>query len=483
MLFRLSLKAQIITLSFVLLLISLAVGTSSFYFLNAVTANYDEIIDSDSPKQKLAYEMMLSYRQIRISLRTLGLNNLSPTESEKAIKETIEAITAFEDYESQYKELGFDEGQEELYNQFHASWMNFKSLGAEALEMYKRGSSEDKAKLENIFLVICPQKASSFSEAAYKLLEFHNHAIEKNNKQAMLAAKDSNYSVLTIIVLGFISGLTAAIFFARKVTSTINHLTAELSSGSEQVNQASSQIAITSQNVSQAASTQASSLEETVATMEEISSMVKISSENGKQAAQLAATTRDIAVKGETEIKKLIDSIYSISADSKKIEEITSVIDDIAFQTNLLALNAAVEAARAGEQGKGFAVVAEAVRSLAQRSSGAAKDIADLIKHSVAKIESSSQQAAQGGAVLTEIVNSVKKVSDLNNEIANATTEQSNGIAQVSRAMNQLDQITQQNAAASEEAAAAAEELSSQSSLLKRNIESLEDVVQGKSAA
>jgi methyl-accepting chemotaxis protein len=245
------------------------------------------------------------------------------------------------------------------------------------------------------------------------------------------------------------------------------------------VAQASTQIAESSQSLSGAATEQASSLEETVATMEELTSMVRMNTENGKQAAALAVSTRDIAVKGEAEIKTLINSIHSISEDSKKIEEITTVIDDIAFQTNLLALNAAVEAARAGEQGKGFAVVADAVRSLAQRSSVAAKDIAELIKNSVAKIDVGSQQANQGGVVFAEIVDSVKKVADLNNEIATASEEQSNGIAQIGKAMNQMDQTTQQNAAAAEQTAAAAEELSAQSENLRNNVAILEQVVYG----
>ncbi|HEY1079318.1 MAG TPA: methyl-accepting chemotaxis protein, partial [Bdellovibrio sp.] len=180
------------------------------------------------------------------------------------------------------------------------------------------------------------------------------------------------------------------------------------------------------------------------------------------------------------EMGVLINSMKEISQDSKKISEIISVIDDIAFQTNLLALNAAVEAARAGEQGKGFAVVAEAVRTLAQRSALAAKDISNLIKSSVGRMESGGAQVEKSGAVLTEILNSINKVTHLNQEISTASSEQAHGISQISQAMNQMDQVTQVNAASSEEAAASAEELSAQAQSMTLVIHELVRVIRGE---
>ena len=311
------------------------------------------------------------------------------------------------------------------------------------------------------------------------MLEFHQAASNADAAEAKALAESSTRAITLTILVGIFLGLGIGYLIATRVARTVGKLSNQLADGADQVAQASEQIAGSSQNLAQSTAEQASALEETSATMEELTSMVRLNSENGKQAASLAASTREVALKGEREIKVLTDSIYSIAADSKKIEEITNVIDDIAFQTNLLALNAAVEAARAGEQGKGFAVVAEAVRSLAQRSSSAAKDIAELIKNSVEKIEASSHQANQGSAVLSEIVTAVKKVADLNSEIANASEEQNNGIAQIGKAMNQMDQVTQENAAASEEAAAAAEELSAQSVNLKNSVNQLEGEIFG----
>ncbi|RYZ67811.1 MAG: chemotaxis protein, partial [Proteobacteria bacterium] len=223
-------------------------------------------------------------------------------------------------------------------------------------------------------------------------------------------------------------------------------------------------------------------LAETVASTEELSSMVKLNSDNAKQAAALAHTSCKSAEEGENEIQSLITSMTDISASSKKIEEIINVIEYITFQTNLLALNAAVEAARAGEQGKGFAVVAEAVRNLAQRSASAAKDITVLIKESVTKIERGSKVADSSGSVLKNIVTSVKKVSDLNSEIASASAEQANGISQITKAMNELDRATQQNASASEEVAASSEEMSSQAYSLRSLVTELMALIEGASA-
>lgn len=200
-----------------------------------------------------------------------------------------------------------------------------------------------------------------------------------------------------------------------------------------------------SEQLTRSSGNAASSMEQTVASLEELNSMVQLNSEHAKQAAALSQNSRDTAIHGEQEINLLIQSMREISDSSKKVQEITYLIDDISFQTNLLALNAAVEAARAGEQGRGFAVVADAVRNLAQKSAVAAKDIANLINETTTKVDKGFSQANNSGEVLKKILTSVKMVSDLNNEISLASQEQTVGLNQISQAMNVIAQSLQSN--------------------------------------
>ncbi|MFA6180447.1 MAG: methyl-accepting chemotaxis protein, partial [Candidatus Methylopumilus sp.] len=230
----------------------------------------------------------------------------------------------------------------------------------------------------------------------------------------------------------------------------------------ETINTASKEIAQGNTDLSQRTEEQASSLEETASSMEELASTVKQNADNAKQASQLAMSASGIAIKGGEVVAEVVATMTSINESAHKIEDIISVIDGIAFQTNILALNAAVEAARAGEQGRGFAVVAGEVRNLAQRSASAAKEIKELINDSVDKTTAGTTLVENAGKTMDEVVNSVKRVSDIIAEIAAASVEQSSGIDQVNSAITQMDEVTQQNAALVEQAAAAAESLMDQ---------------------
>jgi methyl-accepting chemotaxis protein len=240
----------------------------------------------------------------------------------------------------------------------------------------------------------------------------------------------------------------------------------EVRQSSDSIATGSSQIASGNADLSQRTETQASNLQQTAASMEELTSTVKNNADSAQQANQLAGAASAAAAQGGQVVSQVITTMQDITTSSKKISDIIGVIDGIAFQTNILALNAAVEAARAGEQGRGFAVVASEVRSLAQRSANAAKEIKALIGDSVEKVETGSRLVNDAGQSMDDIVRQVQRVSDLIGEISSATIEQTSGIGQVGNAVTELDRSTQQNAALVEESAAAAESLKHQASRL-----------------
>jgi len=248
----------------------------------------------------------------------------------------------------------------------------------------------------------------------------------------------------------------------KNMNDSLLRIVGQIRSGSDTIATASAQIAAGNQDLSSRTEEQASSLEETASSMEELTSTVKQNADNAKQANQLAVAASEVAVRGGDVVSQVVSTMDGINESSKKMADIITVIDGIAFQTNILALNAAVEAARAGEQGRGFAVVASEVRNLAQRSASAAREIKALIDDSVGKVESGSKLVAEAGTTMDEVVSSIRRVNDIMGEITSASAEQSDGIEQVNQAVVQMDTVTQQNAALVEEAAAAAESLQEQ---------------------
>ena len=272
--------------------------------------------------------------------------------------------------------------------------------------------------------------------------------------------------------------LTATIDCARKdetgqllralksMNDNLTKIVSEVRNGTDTINTASSEISSGNLDLSARTEQQAGALEETASAMEELTSTVKQNADNALQANQLASTASEIAITGGNVVGQVVNTMGAINTSSRKIVDIISVIDGIAFQTNILALNAAVEAARAGEQGRGFAVVASEVRSLAQRSSAAAKEIKILIDNSVANVDAGSKLVQEAGTTMADVVNSVKRVSDIVGEISSASQEQSDGISQINQAINNMDEATQQNAALVEQAAAAAQSMQEQAGKL-----------------
>lgn len=306
---------------------------------------------------------------------------------------------------------------------------------------------------------------------------------EEGDKNFDMIFRSTRAWNIAIALIGSLMSLMIAIVLSKYLTSSLRAVTQVLANGSTEVTEASSEVAKAAQALSSASTETAASIEETVASLEQLSKMVVLNTNNSKEAANLSQESSHFAAAGDQEMAQLVAAINEISNSSRKMSDIITVIDDIAFQTNLLALNASVEAARAGEQGKGFAVVADAVRTLAQRSANSAKEIDSLIKDSAQKIETGTNIAGKSRDTLKTIVNSIKKSSALSNEIAAASVEQSHSLEQISKAMVQLDQATQSNAASAEQAAATSQELSMQSEVLRKTVLSLTEIVEGKQSA
>ena len=277
-----------------------------------------------------------------------------------------------------------------------------------------------------------------------------------NLTRAMTGMYHGEFEQMKSSLNGAVHKLTETITVVREAVEAVTTGSEEISKGSE--------------DLSQRTSEQASSLEETSASMEQMTSTVKQSADNAKQANQLAIAAREVAEKGGAVTVRAVEAMGEINKSSKKIADIITVIDEIAFQTNLLALNAAVEAARAGEHGRGFAVVASEVRNLAQRSATAAKEIKGLINESIQRVMDGSELVNQSGKTLEEIVNSVKRVTDIIAEISAASQEQASGIDQVNKAIMQMDETTQQNAALVEQTTSASQTMRQQASSLLAHV-------------
>lgn len=400
------------------------------------------------------------------------------------VKKAIEAFADFKAGQAYYESTPLDAEETKNYEKAKAVKSNFYALTERMIESLKKNTSEEDAKVHKAMnggewhiLALDTQASIAANSKLYNA-----RSVEDNLRQKTERTSDTQFLILLAVLCSF--GLFATLLFiAHRVSTSVGAIAMGLADSGIQVSSAITQLTAAGQTLSTASGETAASLEETVASLEELTSMVKMNSDNAKQAAILSQSSKDSAELGQKEIRALIESMQEISSSSKKMEEIIDVIDSIAFQTNLLALNAAVEAARAGEHGRGFAVVAEAVRNLSQRSAVAAKDIHNLIQESSDRVTKGALTADRSGEVLSNIVSSVKKVSDLNNEISAASLEQTAGIQQISRAMNQLDQGSQSNAASSEEVAASADEINAQTLHMKKLVDNLNKVILGHSKA
>lgn len=464
---------------YIVILQMLACGFLAYYILYFAISkknNLTTVYEQQILPTRFINEIRAPLKDISFRMAAVLAGGLPAAGSRNKLLKTKEQV--LENW-SQFKKYALVTSQEEkdLVRDIDSHMKEFEVFVGKLADTYK---SNDKEILKDLFENEYPQIQMDIVGPVAKLYEkFYSELVAKYKRDAEEAQREFWYAILAIAG-GFVT-IVLLVSFGYIFVRDLKRVNSVLRETASTMLKASTELSHASTNVSQGSVTTASSLEETVASIEELNSIVKVNADNAAQAADFSNKGREVAEKGQVEINSLIEAMGQISSSSKKIEEIINVIDDIAFQTNLLALNAAVEAARAGEQGKGFAVVAEAVRGLSQKSALAAKDIKDLIKDSVEKIDKGSAIADASKESMATIVTSIQKISSINNEISTASAEQSTGITQISRAMNDLDQAAQKNAASSEELDASSQEIKSQSDSIQDIIENLAKLVEGNS--
>ncbi|UXH79472.1 methyl-accepting chemotaxis protein [Roseateles amylovorans] len=503
---RLSVGAKLGLAFAIVLMITAGLGVLSLVQLSRV----------DHTANELAAHWLPSVRQVQLINLTVTRYRtreyrfmLDDGEARKADAAKIDqSRQAVEEQLKRYETLVSSSDEAAKLKDVRALWATYLELSTRMMQTAQAG---DEGQARKMLTVDGLPRYEALGKALEELVELNSASAQAANELGDRIYATSRWEVVAITILAMALGTVFAAVITRRITrplrasvrlaeavaigdltqtlrprgsdevaqlqqallrmvTQLKAVVAEVREGVVSVSSASSQIAIGNEDLSARTEQTASNLEEAASSMEELTGALAQSSDTARQANQLAGSAAEAATRGGRVVGQVVARMGDISSASQRISDIIGTIDGIAFQTNILALNAAVEAARAGEQGRGFAVVASEVRSLAQRSAEAAKEIKNLITRSVETVQAGTVDVAQAGHAMDDIVSGVRRVTDLMGEIAAASTEQSNGIGQVNQAVAQLDQMTQQNAALVEESSAAATSLREQA---KR----LEDVV------
>ncbi|AME26845.1 methyl-accepting chemotaxis protein [Burkholderia sp. PAMC 26561] len=492
--------------------IALLIGLGIFSLFEIAGENEHVVLLSENslPAVRYSLEMRGSLNAIRLG-DYRAANSLSAVDIDAASQQVDQAIAGFSHAAGQYEPLINDPEEKKRYGDLQAAMSRYLDADHSIRTLAKDGKHDDAMSL------LEGESVEFLNVAERSLKAIVDTNVAEANKEGLDSRNGFSRAVALVIagtVAATLIGLALALLIARGLTrqlggepsdaATIAHAIAAgnllvpirlkdgdsasllyslatmkeqlttivrgIKTSSESISVAASEIAQGNTDLSQRTEEQAASLEETAASMEELTTTVRHNADNAKQAAALAGSASLTAQRGGEVVARVVDTMQGISDSASKVADIVSVIEGIAFQTNILALNAAVEAARAGEQGRGFAVVAGEVRTLAQRSATAAKEIGELIGESVHRVDAGSKLVSEAGATITEIVTSVQKVTDIVGEISSASAEQSVGIEQVNQAVSQMDEVTQQNAALVEQASAAAQSMADQSNSLRQAV-------------
>jgi methyl-accepting chemotaxis protein len=498
-----SLGRRLLSVSAATLCIALAGSAYGIWSLNKVAAQTQELIDGSVVTERLVGDW---YRNVVAAVkRTTAIAvSADPALTEFFAKDTADVARSTSGLIEKITPLMASEEEKRLFQEITSARKGYTETRDKVAALKKEGQAEAARKLlDEQYL----PRAAAYQDALQKLSAMQRKQIDDAGAEIQALNRSAQLALVAFGTLALLLGGVLSLWLARSITRPIQRaasvadriagfdlserieshdrdetgrllrslaamqaslrtLVREVRASSGSINVASSEIAAGNSDLSSRTEQAASNLQETAASIEQMNTAVQQSAANARTANELAATAAEVATKGGGVIDQVVATMAEINGSSRKIADITGVIDGIAFQTNILALNAAVEAARAGEQGRGFAVVASEVRTLAQRSAVAAKEIKELVGRSVESVDAGSQMVAAAGQTMHEIVGSVQRVSAMVHEISVAAGEQSQGIGQVNAAVVQLDQVTQQNAALVEESAAAAGSLQRQAGQL-----------------
>ncbi|HKI98409.1 MAG TPA: methyl-accepting chemotaxis protein [bacterium] len=475
---RITLSRKLYALAVIPLLLGFVVSGLLAYRLQIAYAGTDKILSQSVRQQSIARDMRYRFkRQVQEWKDTL-LRGHNPEDFNKYSANFRKQFKLTQDLSAALQEQITDPKIRELNTQFQAAYSEMGEKYEAALAVFEANGGRDPFSTDAQVRGI-DRPPTVVLDQIVKLLTDRYDA-DQQSIRASIASQRLLTNVLLIVGTLFALAIVwVVVRFARKLSRSLQEITADLDRASRHTVDSSQQVSSSSQSLAQGASEQAASLEETSSTLEEISSMSQRSSENVGEAAQLASDTQNLTQQGNEAMERMSTAIDAIKNSADQTAKIIKTIDEIAFQTNLLALNAAVEAARAGDAGRGFAVVAEEVRNLATRSAAAAKDTNVLIEASQQRAEYGVTISGEVGEVLSEIRGAVDRVNALLGEVTRASQEQATGIAQITTGVSQMDQVVQGNAALAEEVAASSQEFTAQSENLRRAVRSLKRIVQG----
>jgi len=505
----LSIKAKLLGMTTMAVVIILGLGSMSIYTIRQASSSLAEVYEANVQPLMLLEELDSVLKEVRFRLVAVPLEQISIQGSRDQVSEAkVQVPQLWANFKKTMKGVHLTDDDKEAIESIDKEIVGLDSLFSKIDRLYATEDNEqilqplqEEWPMVNRHVLKPLARLIVSQDAEVKRIYDETVAVGKKQMAFTITVMAISMAVLLIIAFALIRGIILSLNTAQKVATTIasgdlsstidisqtdevgklllsmSDMNSSLAKIVGDVREATDSIATAAKEISDGnadlssrTEQQASSLEETASSMEQMSATVKQNAENAKLANQLAESASDIAVKGGQVVDKVVETMAGISESSKRVGDIISVIEGIAFQTNILALNAAVEAARAGEHGRGFAVVAGEVRNLSQRSATSAKDIKALIDDSTGKVNAGTKLVDQAGVTMNEIVNAIKRVTDIMSEISAASSQQSAGIDQVNQAITQMDDVTQQNAAQVEEAAAAAESLEEQAQLLQKAV-------------